>query len=261
MSGESVVRRETADGVAVLTIDRPQKLNALNRDVVAALKREIRAAGDDPAVLAVVLTGAGGKAFVAGADIGEMAPLSPDEAAAYAREGQGVAAAIEAAGKPVIAAIEGFALGGGCELALMCHLRVAGPGARFGQPEVALGLIPGFGGTQRLARLVGPGHALDMILTGRQVDAETALAWGLVDRVARDGTALEEARALARSIAAQGPVAVRLCLDAVRRGLDRPLGEALQLEAELFGQAFATGDMREGTRAFLEKRKPAFTGR
>ncbi len=261
MSDAPLVRREVQDHVAVVTIDRPQKLNALDRAVVAELKRQLRAAGEDPAVRAIVLTGAGAKAFVAGADIAEMAPLSPDEAAAYAREGQGVATAITGFPAASIAAVEGFALGGGCELALMCHLRVAAPSARFGQPEVALGLIPGFGGTQRLARLIGPGRALDMILTGRQVDAETALAWGLVDRIARERPALDEALALARTIAAQGPVAVRLCLDAVRRGLDRPLAQALQLEAELFGEVFATADMREGTRAFLEKRKPAFEGR
>lgn len=257
----SPVRREQREHVAVITIDRPQKLNALNREVIGALAGAIRAAADDPATRVLVLTGAGGKAFVAGADIAEMADLDPAGAERYARDGQSVGDAIEAAGRPVIAAIDGYALGGGCELALMCHLRVASAASRFGQPEVGLGLIPGFGGTQRLASLVGPGRALDMILTGRQIDAETAFAWGLVDRLARDRSALDEALELARTIAEKGPAAVRLALDAVRRGLDGPLGEGLRLEAEAFSRTFATSDMREGTRAFLEKRRPSFTGR
>lgn len=258
---EVLVRREVADRIAVLTIDRPDKLNALNRAVIAALARELRAAANDPVVLVIVLAGAGGKAFVAGADIAEMAGLDPLAAREYAREGQALGEAIDAAGKPVIAAVDGWALGGGCELALMCHLRVASANARFGQPEVKLGLIPGFGGTQRLARLVGEGRALQMILSAEPIDAATALQWGLVNRVAEGRTALEEARELARVLAAQGPVALRLSIEAVRRGLSEPLMAGLELEAGLFGDAFASEDMREGTAAFLAKRPPAFRGR
>lgn len=260
VSDEPLVRRDTDGAVAVLTIDRPQKLNALNRAVLAALTQEIHRAAADAEVRAIVLTGAGGKAFVAGADIAEMAPLSESEALDYAREGQRVGTAIDAGGKPVIAAIDGWALGGGCELALMCHVRIASPASRFGQPEVGLGLIPGFGGTQRLARLVGEGRALEMILGGKPIDAETALAWGLVNRIASARTPLEEALDLARLIAAQGPVAVRYCLEAVRSGLSLSLGAGLELEAALFARTFGTADMREGTCAFVEKRKPRFDG-
>ncbi len=261
MADGTLVLRESSDGVARLTVNRPDKLNALNAEVLAVLRARFAEAGADPEVRAVVLTGSGAKAFVAGADIAEMAALAPEAARAFARSGQAVADAIDAAGKPVVAAVNGWALGGGCELAMMCHLRVASPAARFGQPEVGLGLIPGFGGTQRLARLVGEGRALELILGGKPIDAETALAWGLVNRIARERDAVEEATLLAREIASQGPVAVRLSIAAVRSGLSMPLSEALGHEAALFGVAFGTEDMREGTAAFLEKRKPAFRGR
>ena len=261
MTDQPVVLRETADRIAVVTINRPDKLNALNREVIDVLAREIEAAGRDPEAGAIILVGAGTKAFVAGADIREMAAMSPMEAREFSRLGQGLGEVVDGTGKPVIAAIEGYALGGGCELAMMAHLRVASTSARFGQPEVGLGLIPGFGGTQRLARLVGEGRALEMLLTGGMIDAETAHAWGLVNRLATDRSALEEARALASEILEKGPVAVRLCLEAVRRGLSMPLEEALEFEAALFGVTFATEDMKEGTAAFLEKRKPAFPGR
>jgi len=260
MADDTLVLRESSDGVARLTVNRPDKLNALNADVLAALRARFAEVGADPEVRAIVLTGAGAKAFVAGADIAEMAALAPEAARAFARAGQAVADAIDATGKPVIAAVNGWALGGGCELAMMCHLRVAAPSARFGQPEVGLGLIPGFGGTQRLARLVGAGRALELILVGKPIDADTALAWGLVNRIALERDAVEEATRLAREIAAQGPVAVRLSLAAVRSGLSMPLGEALAHEAALFGVVFGTEDMREGTAAFLEKRKPVFRG-
>ena len=261
MTDQPVVLRETADRIAVVTVNRPDKLNALNREVIGALAREIEAAGNDPEAGAIVLTGAGTKAFVAGADIREMAALTPVEAREFSRMGQGLGDVIDATGKPVIAAIEGYTLGGGCELAMMAHLRVASPSAKFGQPEVGLGLIPGFGGTQRLARLVGEGRALEMILTGKMIDAQTAHAWGLVNRLAEGRSALEEAKALAAEILDKGPVAVRLCLEAVRTGLSMPLEEALEFEAALFGVTFATEDMKEGTGAFLEKRKPSFPGR
>jgi enoyl-CoA hydratase len=261
MTDEPVVLRETSEGVAHVVVNRPEKLNALNSSVIEALHLELHAAGSDPAVRAVVLTGAGEKAFVAGADIGEMAAMSPAEAQRFSRRGQELGRLIDQLGKPVIAAVPGFALGGGCELAMMCHLRVAGEKAKFGQPEVGLGLIAGFGGTQRLARLVGEGRALELLLTGDPIDAETAHTWGLVNVIAREQTAREAAHALAKKIASKGPQAVELSVRAVRSGLQMPLEQGLEHEASLFGMTFSTEDMREGTQAFLEKRKPDFAGR
>lgn len=262
MSERDVVLRETADRIATITINRPDKLNALNRNVIERLIEEVEAVTSDESVGVVIVTGAGPKAFVAGADIAEMADLGPEEARAFARHGQRLGALIDASGKPFIAAIQGFALGGGCELAMACHLRVAGPKARFGQPEVQLGLIPGFGGTQRLSRLVGEARALEMVLTGGMIGAKQAEAWGLVNRVAgEDEEAMDVARAMAGEILSKGPVAVRLCIEAVRKGLQMPLEEALEFEAALFGLTFATEDMREGTKAFVEKRAPEFKGR
>lgn len=255
------VKRERRDRAAVVLIDRPAKLNALDQDVIRVLADELAAAAADPGVAVTVVTGSGGKAFVAGADIEQMASMTPLQARAFARAGQALAEVIDGAGKPVIAAVDGWALGGGCELAMLCHLRVASAHAKFGQPEVGLGLIPGFGGTQRLARLVGEGRALEMLLTGKPIDAETALAWGLVNRIARERPALDEALDLARAIAAQGPVAVGFCLSAVRNGLSMPLRPALEYEAALFGVTFGTEDMREGTAAFLAKRPATFSGR
>ncbi len=262
MSQQELVSYHVADRIARVTIERPDKLNALNRAVIAELKEQLARAGADDEVGVILLAGAGEKAFVAGADIAEMADLGAEDARHFALDGQALASVIDGLGKPVIAAIPGFALGGGCELAMMCHLRVAGPKARFGQPEVGLGLIPGFGGTQRLARLVGEGRALELILTGRMIDAKRAFEIGLVNSLAgEDETALEAAMGLAKKILAQGPVAVRLCLEAVRRGLSMPLAEGLAYEAGLFGLVFSTEDMREGTKAFTEKRKPEFKGR
>ena len=261
MTDEPVVLRETSEDVAHVIVNRPGKLNALNSSVIEALYVELQAAGEDPSVRAIVLTGAGEKAFVAGADIAEMARMTPAEAQRFSRRGQQLGALMDGLGKPVIAAIPGFALGGGCELAMMCHLRVAGEKAKFGQPEVGLGLIAGFGGTQRLARLVGEGRALELLVTGKMIDAETAQAWGLVNEIAQGQTAREAAHALAKEIASKGPQAVELSLRAVRSGLQMPLERALEHEASLFGVVFSTEDMREGTQAFLEKRKPDFTGR
>ncbi len=261
MSENAVVVYASDAGVGRITIRRPEKLNALNKEVLLGVGEALGRARDDEEAGAVILTGAGDKAFVAGADIKEMAELSPHEARHFARLGQSLGEAIDAVGKPVIAAIEGFALGGGCEIALMCHLRVAGARARFGQPEVGLGLIPGFGGTQRLSRLVGEGRALETILSCEMISAETALAWGLVNRLATERSALEEAQELATTIAGKGPRAVGYSIDAVRKGLQMPLGEALEYEATLFGLTFATEDMQEGTAAFLEKRRPEFKGR
>jgi enoyl-CoA hydratase len=256
----STVLTDKRDGVAVLTINRPEKLNALNRQVLADLGSALEEAGGASDVAALVLTGAGEKAFVAGADIAEMAGMTAEEARGFSRLGQGLARAIDELGKPVIAAVNGFALGGGCELAMACHLRLASPNATFGQPEVGLGLIPGFGGTQRLPRLVGEGRALEMVLGGGRIDAAEALRIGLVNRVVEDAPVVEAALDLGAAIARQGPVAVRLALRAVRRGLAMPLGEALEFESALFGLCFSTEDMKEGTRAFLERRKPQFGG-
>lgn len=244
-----------------LTIHRPEKLNALNRDVLAALHEAFSQAMADQQVAAVVITGAGEKAFVAGADIAEFQGLTPAQAQALARRGQELFSRIEASSKPVIAAVNGFALGGGMELAMACHLRVASENARFGQPEVKLGLIPGYGGTQRLPRLVGKGRALELLLTGAMIDAATALSWGLVNRVVPLAELAATVQKLAEDILAVAPTAVARCLEAVTVGLESPLAEALQTEAALFGLCAATEDFKEGVSAFLEKRPAHFPGR
>jgi enoyl-CoA hydratase len=258
MSENLLVTREGA--TALVTINRPQVLNALNGRTLDELRRVMRDLAEDPEVRAIIVTGAGEKAFVAGADIGELADLPPARAQEHARMGQRVFDLIENLGKPVIAAINGFALGGGCELAMACTLRLASSTARLGQPEVNLGIPPGFAGTQRLTRLVGKGIALEMLLTGRHITAEEAHRIGLVNRVVAPGELLAEARALAVELSAKAPVATRFIIDAVNRGADVSFEQAAFLEASLFGLAFSTADMREGTRAFLEKRKPAFKG-
>lgn len=246
--------------VALLTVTRPQVLNALNQRTLVELGQAAEELRREAEIRAVIVTGAGEKAFVAGADIGELAELTPAQAQDRARLGQQVFDAIEQMGKPVIAAINGFALGGGCELAMACTLRIAADTARLGQPEVNLGIPPGFAGTQRLSRLVGKGAALELLLTGRHVSAEEALRLGLVNRVVPAAELLTAARALATELAAKAPIAVRYIIDAVHRGSEVPLAEGTYLEASLFGLAFSTADMREGTRAFLDKRKPAFKG-
>jgi len=251
---------DSAEGIATVTVNRPEKLNALNSAVIAELTTVFERFRDDAALRAVILTGAGEKAFIAGADIAELARLGPAEARENARKGQALTALMEGLGKPVLAAINGFALGGGCELALACAVRVAAEGARLGQPEVKLGLICGYGGTQRLARLVGRGKALELLLTGETVDAAEALRIGLVNKVVPRAALLDETRALARRMLAGGPVALKYTLRAVYAGLDVSLEESLNLEAELFGRCFETQDMKEGTSAFLEKRPPNFTG-
>jgi enoyl-CoA hydratase len=252
---------EDANGVRWLTINRPSKLNALNREVLAELDAAVSGAAAAPEARALVITGAGEKAFVAGADIAEFTALSAAGAEALALRGQRLFDRLTSLGKPVIAAVNGFALGGGCELALACHLRVASSNASFGQPEVKLGLIPGYGGTQRLPRLVGQGRALELLLTGGTVDAATALAWGLVNRVVEPGSLRQSVQQLAERILAASPVAVTRCLAAVRGGAELPLERALAVEATQFGLCFTSEDAREGTAAFLEKRPPAFSGR
>lgn len=251
---------ELRDAVATVTINRPDKLNALNAAVIAELGEVARTIESDPAIGGVILTGSGTKAFVAGADIGEIAAQGPIDGKARALEGQRVFRSLERCGKPVVAAVNGFALGGGCELAMACHLRVASEQARFGQPEVKLGLGPGYGGTVRLPRLVGRGRALELLLTGQMIDAQEAYRIGLVNRVVPADRLLDESERILRSILENGPLAVRACLEAVDTGLDVGADEALLLEATLFGLLSGTADMREGTAAFLEKRKPGFKG-
>jgi enoyl-CoA hydratase len=252
---------ETRDRVARVTVNRPDKLNALNDQTLAELDDAFAALGADPEVGGVVVTGAGEKAFVAGADIAELADGGPRESRDRSHRGQRVFDRIESLGKPVVAAINGFALGGGCELALACHVRIASQRARLGTPEVKLGLICGYGGTQRLPRLVGRGRALELLLTGEMVDAEEALRIGLVNRVVPPGELLGVADGLLRQMLANGPLALRLTLEAVAGGADMPLAGALAHEAALFGVVSGSEDMREGTRAFLEKRPPRFTGK
>jgi enoyl-CoA hydratase len=225
------------------------------------LEAAFLAISQDAAIRAVVVTGAGEKAFVAGADIQELAPLGAVEGHAMAARGQAVFDLIENCGKPVIAAINGFALGGGCELAMACTIRIASENARLGQPEVKLGILPGYGATQRLPRLVGKGAALKLLLTGDMVGASEAFRIGLVDEVVPAEALLPRAEALARSISVNAPLAVRGCLEAVHTGYDLPLASALALEASLFGLSCATADKAEGTRAFLEKRQAEWTGR
>ena len=248
-------------GVATIILSRPQVLNALNAQLVGELDEAMEKAMGDDAVRVVVLTGEGDKAFAAGADIGELSKLQPVEAIDFARRGQALTRKMERLGKPVIAAVNGFALGGGCELAMACTLRVAADTAKLGQPEVNLGIIPGYGGTQRLTRLVGVGRALDLVLSGRMVSAEEAKAMGLVNQVVPAGELADAVAKLAKTLMGKGPVALRLCMDAVRDGFAMGLDDALNLEAHLFGMSAATEDMKEGTAAFLEKRKAEFTGR
>ncbi len=247
--------------VAVLTINRPKVLNALNTPTMDELRRAVLEVKHDAAQRTLVVTGAGDKAFVAGADINELAVQAPVQGREHAIRGQHVFDLIENMGKPVIAAINGFALGGGCELALACTLRIAADSARLGQPEINLGIIPGYAGTQRLSRLVGKGVALDLLLTGRQVKADEALQIGLVNRVVPAADLMTEAKKLAADLAARAPVAVHYIIEAVNRGLEIPLDKAQLLEATLFGLVASTDDMREGTKAFLEKRKAEFRGR
>ncbi|MFY9550535.1 MAG: enoyl-CoA hydratase-related protein [Thermoanaerobaculia bacterium] len=252
---------ETSDRIRTLTIHRPEKLNALNSEVMAALDRALVAAREDESVGVVIVTGAGEKAFIAGADIGELSKLTPVEGREHALRGQAVLARLESLGKPVIAAVNGYALGGGCELALACTIRIAAENARFGQPEVKLGILPGYGGSQRLARLVGEGRAMQLCLTAEQIDAAEAYRIGLVNKVVPAGEAPAAAREMAKAMLANGPVACRYVLDAIHRGLEMPLAEGLLLEATLFGLCAATSDMTEGMTAFLEKRTARFTGR
>jgi len=252
---------EVSEAIALVRVNRPEKLNAYDRQTLLELGHCIAALETDAAVRAVILTGAGEKAFVAGADIACLAKLGAAGGREWARLGQRVFDGVERLSKPVIAAVNGYALGGGLELALACHLRIASETARFGLPEVKIGLIPGNGGTQRLPRLVGKGRALEMMLTGEPIPAGEAWRIGLVNHVVPAAELLAAARALAGKIVANAPVAIALCLEAVREGLEMPLPAALEWEASLSGLVMGTEDAHEGVRAFLEKRSPVFRGR
>jgi enoyl-CoA hydratase len=254
-----IVLHERHGSIHKITINRPKALNALNRAVVTELDRLFQQLGGDAELRVVVLCGAGEKAFVAGADISEMQGFGPAEAEQFAALGQRLADRISAFPRPVIAAVDGFALGGGCELAMACDIVLAGPKAVFGQPEVKLGVIPGFGGTQRLVRRVGTAKAMDLCLTGRLVDAREAVAMGLASRRV-DGEIVEAAMGVAREIAAMGPVAVRLCKRAILENADAELRTGLAAERTLFAVCFSTADQKEGMKAFLERRPAAFTG-
>jgi len=253
-----LVERDGA--VLIVTINRPDKLNALNTQTVTELDLAMEAARTDAEVRVIILTGSGEKSFVAGADINELAVQSPVSGREHARSGQAVFDRIERLGKPVIAAINGFALGGGCELAMACTLRIAADHAKLGQPEINLGLIPGYAGSQRLPRLVGRGRALELLLMGAPIPADEAWRIGLVNKVVPGAQLMTETRALGQQLAAKAPIAVRYILDAVAGGLEMSFADAQTYEATLFGLIATTDDMREGTRAFLDKRKPTFRG-
>lgn len=260
MSAYESIQYDTAGAIATITVNRPDKLNALNAATINELHAAFREAAADDGVRALIVTGAGGKAFVAGADIGELATMGPLNGVRISRQGQDAFRFLETMGKPVIAAVNGFALGGGLELALACHLRVASAKARFGLPEVKLGIIPGYGGTVRLPRLVGRGRALELILTGEMIDAAEAHRIGLVNRVAEPDALLDETRALAEKITANGPVALAMALESVDNAATVSTENGLRFESDLFGLLASTDDMREGMNAFLEKRAAAFKG-
>ena len=252
---------EKRDGIAFITFNRPKVLNALNRRTVEELREALLDARSDDTVRALILTGAGEKSFVAGADIGELAGQTPVNGKEFSLFGQSVFRLLETAGKPSICAINGFALGGGCELALSCTIRIASKTAKLGQPEVKLGIIPGYGGSQRLARLCGKGMAHELCLSGEMITADEALRIGLVNHVYEPADLLPAATALAKKIMANAPVAVKYTMEAIERGVEMPQEEGLFLEATLFGLCCATEDMREGTKAFLEKRPAQFQGK
>lgn len=254
----SSILHERRDSVSIIRLNRPDKLNALSGEMIQALGQLLNVLNDDTALRAIILTGVGDKAFCAGTDIGEL--LSATEAGEISERVQALCGQIENLAMPVIAAVNGIAAGGGCELALACHLRIASETARFSLPETKLALIPGYGGTQRLAREIGNGRALEMMLTGKIVGAQEALRIGLINRLVASDEVLTEAETVAGEIAGLAPLAIRACLKAVTAGTELSLAEGLALEAELFASLFDTADMREGTRAFLEKRPSVFKG-
>jgi len=247
-------------GIFTITVNRPDKLNALNRQVMADLDEVMNEVEGNAGIKAVILTGAGARAFVAGADISEFLGLSHGEGMDLARRGHDIFFRIENCSKPVVAAVNGFALGGGCELAMACHFRIAAEHAKFGQPEVNLGLVPGYGGTQRLVQLIGKGRALELLLTGNMIDAQAALQVGLVNHVVPGEELMAKTSSILEIITAKAPIALEHCISAVNAVFD-PSRNGYEIEIEAFGRCFETEDMKEGTAAFLEKRKPAFKGR
>ncbi len=252
---------EISERIALITFNRPDKLNAVNLEVISELENIINELENNSEVGVLILTGAGEKSFVAGSDISALATFTPDQAKEYSLIGNRVLSKIQNYTKPVIAAVNGFALGSGCEIALACHIRLASDNAKFGQPEVNLGLIPGHGGTQRLARVVGIGKAFELILTGGNIDANEALRIGLVNKVVPQSDLKNFAFELAKTILTKSPVAIGIAIKAINANLEKPLSDGLHFEAELFKECFATEDFVEGTKAFLEKRKPNFKGK
>ena len=248
------------NGIFTITVNRPDKLNAINKQVMTDLHAVINEVEDNAAIEAVILTGAGQKAFVAGADISEFVGLNSGEGMDLARRGQEIFFRFENCTKPIIAAVNGFALGGGCELAMACHFRIAAENAKFGQPEVNLGLIPGYGGTQRLVQLIGKGRALELLMTGGMIDAPTALQYGLVNYVVPQEELLAKATSLLQTITTKAPLAISRCIKAANAVFDHTK-DGYEVELEAFGDCFDTDDMKEGAAAFLEKRKPNFTGK
>jgi len=248
------------NGIFTVTINRPDKLNALNKDVMTDLQNLVLEIESTEAIKAAILTGAGQKGFVAGADISEFVGLSHGEGMDMAKKGQDIFFRIENCSKPIVAAVNGFALGGGCELAMACHFRIASENAKFGQPEVNLGLIPGYGGTQRLVQLIGKGRALELLMTGGMIDAQTALQYGLVNYVVPQEELINKATSILQTIVSKAPLAIAKCIKTANAVFDHS-ANGYVVEVEAFGECFATEDMKEGTTAFLEKRKPAFTGK
>lgn len=248
------------NGILTITINRPDKLNALNGAVFTELDMAVDEIMDNPEIQSVIITGAGNKAFVAGADIAEFAGFDKDAAKALAKRGQDVFFKIEQCSKPIIAAVNGFALGGGCELAMACHFRIAAENAKFGQPEVNLGLIPGYGGTQRLTQLIGKGRAMELLMSANMIDANTALQYGLVNHVVASEELINKAKSILTLINTKAPLAVAACIKAVNAVFDETQ-DGFATEIDAFGDSFATNDMKEGTTAFLEKRKPVFQGK
>jgi enoyl-CoA hydratase len=250
---------ELADQICIVTISRPEKLNALNKTVISELGEAVEEIYVNPLIRGAIITGAGNRAFAAGADIRGFAGLSDEEGMALAKQGMDVFFNIENSPKPILAAVNGFALGGGCELAMACHFRLCSENAQFGQPEISLGLIPGYGGTQRLTKYIGKGRALESLLSGNPINAQQALLWGLVNHVTAPEELLDKTKSILAQIISKAPLAIAKCITAVNAAFNNLDGYAL--ETTLFGECFATEDMKEGTAAFLEKRKPVFKGK